>query len=192
MENDVRDLNRIYNADQTGLFYQKLPNHFYCHTSNASSARGVKWMRDKNRLTLMVCTSAKGDKVPLALIGHAKTPNCFRLRKKVPLPYFNQCNAWFDRQVMSWWLKTVFSPHRARRWGSQKVILILDNCTAHTNLGQSAVPDNIILLYLPERLTARHHPADLGIIAIIKSYYKRLFWNESWRLSITMKLLNSL
>lgn len=39
IENDVRELNRIYNADQTGLLYQKLSNHCYCHTSNAQQAQ---------------------------------------------------------------------------------------------------------------------------------------------------------
>lgn len=44
---------RIFNADQTGLFYQKLPNHIYVD-KNERDMRGVKLMKDKTRLTVMV------------------------------------------------------------------------------------------------------------------------------------------
>ena len=66
--NDLADLcNRycvmmeeIYNADQTGLYYQKLPNQSYCKEEERRSMRGVKQMKDKERLTIMVCTSCVG------------------------------------------------------------------------------------------------------------------------------------
>ena len=57
-------LDRIWNADQTGLYYQKLPNRIYCHKSERSTIRGVKAMKDKNRLTAMITTSANGEKIP--------------------------------------------------------------------------------------------------------------------------------
>jgi hypothetical protein len=47
-DNDI-SLDRIFNADQTGLFYQKLPNRVYCDASLRESIRGVKQMKDKNR-----------------------------------------------------------------------------------------------------------------------------------------------
>jgi hypothetical protein len=60
---------RVFNADQTGLFYLKLPNKMYCIVAERKTIKGVKQMRDKNRVTAMVCTSAAGAKVPLALVG---------------------------------------------------------------------------------------------------------------------------
>lgn len=41
------DYSRICNADQTGLFYQKLPNRIYCDKKFRSDIKGVKQMRDK-------------------------------------------------------------------------------------------------------------------------------------------------
>ena len=57
-------------------------------------------MKDKNRLTIMVCTSATGDKVPLAVIGKPIRPQCWDLcGNKPPIAYNNQNNAWFDRTI---------------------------------------------------------------------------------------------
>lgn len=100
----------LYNGDQTGLFYQKLPNRIYVSKCNAKKYNGVKAMKDKTRCIVMVCTSADGDKVSLSVIGNAKTPMCFRLcpGSKPPCAYMNQHNVWFDRRITLWWLKTVF------------------------------------------------------------------------------------
>ena len=54
---------RIYNADQTGLFYQKLPNKLYVNKDKKNNYSGAKQMKDKTRITLMVCTAADGKKV---------------------------------------------------------------------------------------------------------------------------------
>jgi hypothetical protein len=40
-------LNRIYNADQTGIFFNKLPNRFY--GDKAAKDYGVKQMKSKDR-----------------------------------------------------------------------------------------------------------------------------------------------
>ena len=34
-------------------------------------------MKDKIQITLMVCTSASGAKVPLAMVGKGEKPHCF-------------------------------------------------------------------------------------------------------------------
>jgi hypothetical protein len=62
-----------------------------------------------SRITLMVCTSATGMKAPLAVVGEPVRPTCFTLcQNKPPIKYCNQQNAWFDKQVTSWWIKEVF------------------------------------------------------------------------------------
>ena len=62
----------ICNADQTRLCYQKLPNSIHVDKAEKSSFRGAKRMKDKNGVTLMVCTSADGQKCPVAMVGSAK------------------------------------------------------------------------------------------------------------------------
>ena len=86
----------IHNADQTGLFHQKLPNRVCVDKSNAKSFAGVKQMKDKTRSTLMVCIAADGSKAPLAMVGKPKQPVCFQLCEgnKPPMFWKNQSNAW--------------------------------------------------------------------------------------------------
>ena len=46
------------------------------HAKN-KKLRGCKQMKDKTRMTIMVCTSASGDKIPLALVGKSLTGGPF-------------------------------------------------------------------------------------------------------------------
>ena len=55
---------RIYNADQTGLFYNQLPSRTFVKIENSKKARGCKQMKAKERLTGMVCTTSYGSMVP--------------------------------------------------------------------------------------------------------------------------------
>eukprot|EP00957_Ditylum_brightwellii_P177821 13545048-Ditylum_brightwellii.AAC.1 len=43
----------LYNVDQSGLFYQKLPNSLYVQKEQKTSFKGVKQMKDKTRITAM-------------------------------------------------------------------------------------------------------------------------------------------
>jgi hypothetical protein len=73
-------------------------------------------MKDKNRITLMVCISASGALLPVSVIGTAARPECFKLldnSAKTPLSYHNQANAWFDKQVTNWWLRAVFASNKS-------------------------------------------------------------------------------
>jgi hypothetical protein len=69
----------LRNADQTGLFCQKLPNRICVDKADKKDHAGVKQMKDKTRITIMVCTASNGRKVPLSVIGEPKKPVCFSL-----------------------------------------------------------------------------------------------------------------
>ena len=172
-DNDV-PIDRIFNADQTGLFYAKLPNGTYCNAAERDSFRGVKRMKDKTRVTIMVCTSALGEKVPLSIVGKSKRPECFSLcvNNTPPMAYNNQSNAWFDKDVTIWWLNDVFDKWYHAKFGNQKCILLLDNCPAHNDLQETNYPPYIIIKFFPPNLTSRHQPMDMGIIASLKVGYK--------------------
>ena len=124
----------VYNADQTGLFFQKLPNSLYVHKDNKKKYTGTKKMKDKARITLMVCTAADGSKLPLALVGKPKKPRCFNLLSNPsspPIAYTSQRNAWFDRKVTTWWIRNVFWKQHKLKHGDVNCILLLDNCSGH-------------------------------------------------------------
>jgi DDE superfamily endonuclease/Tc5 transposase DNA-binding domain len=163
----------IYNADQTGLFYQKLPNRIYIDKANKKDYAGAKQMKDKTRITLMVCTAADGSKVPLSVVGRSKNPVCFRAceNNKPPLPYTDQVNAWFDQNVTLWWINTVFIPHHRERFGDTHCILIVDNCSAH-KIDLQLLPGWCHMIFLPPNMTSNFQPADMGMIASLKIGYK--------------------
>lgn len=165
----------IYNADQTGLFYQKMPNRLYVEASKKKSYAGTKQMKDKTRVTLMVCTAADGTKVPLAMIGKSKTPVCFTLCEngKPPMAYMNQQNAWFDQNITLWWINKVFCKHHEQKHGSEPCILLLDNCSAH-KIDFSTLPDWLHVIFLPPNMTSNHQPADMGMIACLKVGYRAI------------------
>ena len=70
----------IFNMDETGIFYRCLPNRTYVLEKNVhrKNVRGTKSMKDKSRLSGIVCTSSTGDKVKLAAIGKSKQPRCWK------------------------------------------------------------------------------------------------------------------
>ena len=62
-------MEHVYNADQTGLFYQKLPNGTYLQKGAKRTACGTKGMTDKAQVTLMICTLSAGWRVlPIAVL----------------------------------------------------------------------------------------------------------------------------
>lgn len=68
----------LYNADhQTGLFYQKLPNALYVQKNNKKFFKGTKQMKDKTRVTTMICTAADGTRVPIAILGRRRNLHVF-------------------------------------------------------------------------------------------------------------------
>ena len=165
------DAEHIYNVDETGLFYKLLPRRTYVGVhEDRKSLRGVKAMKAKDRVTAFVCTNASGTKkLPMAIIGTAKQPRCFKIRKPA-VPYFHQRNAWADTATFRAWFYTVFIPF-IRRNTSQKVALLMDNCGSHGNdLVDSK--EQVRIFALPPNCTSLHQPMDMGIIAAWKARYR--------------------
>ena len=169
-------LNGIYNADQFGLLYKQYPNRVIIEQNQRSTFRGVKAMKDKNRISVMACANAIGEKVPLAVCGKHKRPMCFNLVEgQLPLPYTSQSNSWYSQEVMKWWFKYVFKRYVQPKHGDDHIILILDNLDAHKALKNwYGVPKNIHIMFLPPNLTSKYQPMDQGVIATVKLGYKML------------------
>ena len=173
---DVRETCRaydpecIYNVDATCLFYRVLPKATYlAPDEDKKTTRGVKGMQAKDRLTVYIATNATGTrKVPLSLIGTAKSPRCFRLRQS-PVRYFWQSNAWSDVRVFKEWWSKVFLPY-VRTATNKPVLLVMDSHSSHADLVD---PDGqVSILELPANCTRKHQPMNAGIIAAWKVRYR--------------------
>lgn len=151
----------IFNADETGLYYRALPEHTYIFKADSAKIKGVKIC--KERLTVLCCASMAGKREQLLVIGKSKCPRCFKGVKKLPVDYHANSNAWMTILIFSEWLQ---------KWDkrlTRKIILLVDNCTAHS---VTCTLKNIRLIYLPANTTSLLQPCDQGIIKTLKGYYR--------------------
>lgn len=71
----------IYNADETGLYYQLLPERTL--TFKGDNCKGGK--RSKQRLTVLLCANMSGThKLKPFVIGKSQNPRCFKGVKSLP------------------------------------------------------------------------------------------------------------
>jgi hypothetical protein len=72
----------VYNADETGLFFNVLPERTLAY--KGETCHGGK--HSKDRLTLLLCVNSDGsDKQLLIVIGKSSKPRCFKDGKKLPV-----------------------------------------------------------------------------------------------------------
>ena len=76
--------------EEATLFYKMLPSFTYCLPSEKNQ-HGTK--QQKDRVTVILCCNMVGTyKLPLAIIGSSKQPNCFN-RGRPPIPYLGNPKA---------------------------------------------------------------------------------------------------
>lgn len=154
----------VFNADEAGLFYKCLPDKTF--TFKGQPCHGGKLSKD--RVTVLVSANMSGtEKLPLFLIGKSKRPRCFKGIKTLPVKYQNNKKAWMTSELFADWLKKVNADMRAQK---RKIIMFVDNCTAHNNMPKL---DYVQLLYLPTNTTSKLQPMDQGIINNFKVYYRK-------------------
>lgn len=167
----------IFNMDETGLFFRQLPKTSYVEPGEKKTVRGVKGMKAKDRITVIVATNATGYfKIPLSVIGKAKKPKCFRVRC-CPLHYQAQPNAWADGARFAVWFQDCFLP-AIRKFTSEKVLLLMDNAGSHDS--NTVDPRGQVRIEcFPPNCTSVHQPMDMGIIASIKVKYRYALLSKS-------------
>jgi hypothetical protein len=81
----------IYNADETGLFFNCLPDRTLelkgetCHEGTSA----------KERFTVLLCTNSDGsDKQVCIVIGKSANLWCFKNVNKLPVTYYTNSKAW--------------------------------------------------------------------------------------------------
>lgn len=153
--------------DETGLFWRQMPNGGLSKDGHAGQKR------DKTRITIAVATNATGsDRLPLWLIGTAKTPRALRGVNISTIGCSWRWNkkAWMRSGIMAEWLRAFY-----RHIGQQRrVLLLLDNFSAHLlGLETAPAPPNIKVLFLPANATSIYQPLDQGIIQNLKHRYRK-------------------
>ena len=72
LENNIKK-DCCYDANQTGIFYKKLPSRLYVDAYEKQDYEGVKNTKEKKRVTIMLCTTYSGSKFPLSIIVKTNT-----------------------------------------------------------------------------------------------------------------------
>ncbi|UYV62285.1 K02A2.6-like, partial [Cordylochernes scorpioides] len=129
---------QIFNAEETGLFWKKMPTRTYIAKSE-KNASGFKAAKD--RVTLLLCSNASGDRMlkPL-LVNRSLKPRALKGKDLNTLPVHWMANkkAWVTTAIFTEWFNKCFVPeveNYMKEMGLEfKILLILDNAPGHPNL----------------------------------------------------------
>jgi hypothetical protein len=157
----------IFNCDETGLYFKGLPNKSLVNPNE--DRKGGK--RSKERITILLCCSANGEKLKPLLIAKSETPRIFKKEKVIkgnlPVIYRNNPKAWMTSQLFNEWLLKINTDMKKQ---NRKVLLFLDNVSTHRFNGELS---NVCLKYLPPNTTSAVQPLDQGVIENFKRKYRK-------------------
>ena len=140
----------IYNADEFGLFYQALPSK----TMHFKDEKCVGGKCNKQRLTGLAAGNDLGQKLSMFIIGKANKPRCFKNLKHLPYRYRGQKKSWMDSDLFEEWVR---EQDRKFECENRKILLIVDNCPAHPQIGSLKA---IEMCFLPPNTTSITQPMD--------------------------------
>jgi hypothetical protein len=115
-------------------------------------------------MTVLCCANMKCEERDLIVIGKSKNPRCFKGVRSFIIDYYSNANSWMSCVIFNDWLV---------KWGlelKRKIVLLVDNCTAHTN---SSLLKNIKVIFFPANSTSLIQPCDQGIIRAFKAHCRR-------------------
>ena len=105
----------------------------------------------------------------LLTVGKFEKPQCFRGIKCLPVKYKANKRAWMDSTLFNDWLMSFDQKMAAE---NRKVILVIDNCPAHSKTDRHLKATE--LLYLPPNATCKLQPCDQGVIQNLKVHFRKL------------------
>lgn len=169
------DLKDVFNADETGLFYRvkfsKIFYHlsiyltyvkFYRHCLKKSLHTRMIHVavekKEKERVTVLFCCSATGEKLGPLMIAKAEQPRAFgrMTHSELPVDYAWNWKAWMTIPIWTIWLQNL-NDEMVRN--NRKILLFVDNCTSHVELDIS----NNRIKFLPANTTSRLQPLSVHL-----------------------------
>ena len=153
------DLNDIFNADETGLFYKAAPSG----TLAVAGSDPIGGKTPKARMTVLLLCNAMGTEKKAYVIGKFRNPPCFK-KARPPLPYYSSVNAW-----MTSWIWSDILQKFDRELGNRKILLFADNVSYH-KIDEAL--KNIKIIFMPPNTTSLIQPLDQGIIRTTKVHYR--------------------
>ena len=153
----------IYNGDEFGFFFKALPKKKTLHLKDEKWTGGK---HSKIRVKGLAAASMNGEKLPMFVIGKSQKPRCLKNIKKLPCCYWGQKKSWMDSTLFEEWVRELDNQFEKE---NRKIALIIDNCTAHPEIGGLKAID---LFFLPPNTTSVLQPMDQGVIRSLKARYR--------------------
>ena len=166
------DASRVYNMDETGLFWRALPSRTLAKVDERIKGSKVQ----KDRITFAVTVCMDGTTLPLHGIGTSRLPRAVAATHTTPAEvlqgrWTHNSKAWMNSEVFGEWLLDINSQFRRR---NKKIVLLVDNCPAHKLDAVEARLDFVNVVFLPANTTSIMQPCDAGIIRNFKAGYRKL------------------
>ena len=139
---------RIYNADETGLFWKMQPKRsLVCKGEDGRGGKG-----SKERVTLLLASNMSGtDKLRPLVINKSLRPRAFGRNRgqsaNLPVDWDANKTAWMTAEIFTKWLTKL---DRKFLRDGKKIALVLDNATCHPQNVQHLL-ESIKLVFLPPR-----------------------------------------
>jgi hypothetical protein len=154
----------IFNMDETGLFYRNSGKK----TLHVKTDPCIGGKQSKERLTVALCASMTGEKLPALMIGKAANPRCFKNInvKAMHISYKSNKKAWMTSYLFEEWLRAF---DRKMKRQDRHVLLFLDNAPSHPTFQL----ENVKLKFFPPNTTSHCQPMDQGIIQTVKAKYRK-------------------
>ena len=102
------------------------------------------------------------------VIGKSVKPRRFKGIKTLPCRYRAQHKSWMSGELFEDWVHEL---DRKFAVSKRKIVLIINNCTAHPHIENLKWVE---LIFLPPNTTSHIQPMDHGIIRALKAKYRSL------------------
>ncbi len=171
--NDARQLEfeprDMYNMDETSIYLDS-PRHYTYDLEGVRRVRATTSGSERVRLSIALCSSATGSKLPLVIVVPRKTP----LRDFQPpdnvLVVYKSIGTFDSESFCNDFIDRAFIPHVLRHRHNQtqsKPILVLDRAPCHRSAATISHiahngHSNIVLRYIPANMTNLLQPADVS------------------------------
>lgn len=162
----------VFTCAETLLYYTHTPDKIVDELS-------------KNKLMVHLCCNSDGTiKAPPWYIGHSQNNKCFDGKDTSALPYMyiSHDDSCMTASIFHEWL-LAFDQHAVL--GDRKVLLILDDFSAHRSAVKSLQDSKLILntdvCFLPLGTTSKTQAFNKGIFRIYKAHYRSRWLDFIWQ-----------
>lgn len=166
-ELELYSLDNIYTMCETTLFYRSVPDSaaVLCDEKEILVRNGITPIAD-DRVSVIMCSNASGShKLPLALVGSEKAPECLRDRE-CSFPYFVHKNSWMNGIKARQWCKLFVNELRKRT--PRPALLLMELFMDDTEL----VGKKVKAVTIPHREDDAQLPLKAGLTKHLKRRYK--------------------